>query len=283
MKCDILVVTHKRFDDSFVPKGYKIIAVGEDKEGNLNCYENDRSGQSIADKNAYYSELTAQYWAWKNLQTEICGLVHYRRFFVDYDQYHSDLRYNILSASSIEKILASYKVILPTRNIKAPGTGVYYTDLPETNQDSHWKMLRSIIADLYPEYLDSFSRVMRRKLYSPCNMFIATKEIFDDYSEWLFKILAEYDLRLEKKGADRLPRVDGYLSECLLNIYFSHNFSEKEIRRIDFANVESLSNSISKLKFMLLSSRILKFVKLTIKYINYIPGYKKYLTDCRHG
>ena len=36
---------------------------------------------NISEKNPYYCELTGLYWAWKNLDAEYIGLVHYRRYF----------------------------------------------------------------------------------------------------------------------------------------------------------------------------------------------------------
>lgn len=80
---------------------------------------------------------------------------------------------------------------------------------------------------------------MKGEVYSPCNMFISTKEVFDNYSEWLFNVLDGYDAELEKMGIERMARVDGFLAECLLNIYFLHNYDEKEIYRLDFVNIET--------------------------------------------
>ena len=40
----------------------------------------DNEGDNISGKNPDYCELTAQYWAWKNIDVEYYGFFHYRRY-----------------------------------------------------------------------------------------------------------------------------------------------------------------------------------------------------------
>ncbi|MCR5399004.1 MAG: DUF4422 domain-containing protein, partial [Lachnospiraceae bacterium] len=47
----------------------------------------DDEGDNISNLNHKYCELTAQYWAWKNLDCEYYGFFHYRRYlsFADFN------------------------------------------------------------------------------------------------------------------------------------------------------------------------------------------------------
>ena len=84
---------------------------------------NDLTGISISEKNPFFSELTAQYWVWKNIlpnidENEIIGFCHYRRFFS-----YTSKSQNLLDVTKIDHIgiiseLLKTKadVILPTES-----------------------------------------------------------------------------------------------------------------------------------------------------------------------
>lgn len=82
MNIKLLIATYKQCEllkDSI----YLPIHVGKalHPELALEGYQPDNEGENISEKNPYYSELTAVFWAWKNLKADYIGLVHYRRHF----------------------------------------------------------------------------------------------------------------------------------------------------------------------------------------------------------
>ena len=116
-KYKIIVATHKRFQmpddkDLYVP-----VQVGSEGKENL-CYQRDDQGNHISHLNPYYCELTGLYWAWKNLDCDYLGLVHYRRYFTDKNRpYHDKINMNevILSADQVKELMSEVDVVVPKK------------------------------------------------------------------------------------------------------------------------------------------------------------------------
>ena len=85
----ILVACHKRSPllqtGVFTPIHVGRAIANEQTRRGLDGAIGDDTGDNISAKNAHYCELTAVYWAWKNMgelgNPDYIGLVHYRRFF----------------------------------------------------------------------------------------------------------------------------------------------------------------------------------------------------------
>ena len=180
-------------------------ALADNKLADASFYDND--GENISGKNRNFCELTAMYWIWKNSKEKIVGLEHWRRRFLLPDNWTSVMTEN------------GYDVILPVPLCVMPS-------LKENFVTRHlpmfWNATMDIIAELYPgDAVKAEEYFENTNLYSPCNMLIAKKEIFDDYSAWLFPILLELNKRVgevEDKYQNRYP---GFVSERLLNYYFN--------------------------------------------------------------
>ena len=66
-------------------------------------------------------------------------------------------------------------------------------------------------------------------LYSPSNMLIARKQVFDELCEWLFPILERVEELSIPKGDERSDRYIGYMAETLETLYF---MKHKEVLNI---------------------------------------------------
>ena len=176
----ILVAAHKKYwmpsDDVYLP-----IHVGREGKEDLG-YLGDNTGDNISDKNANYCELTGLYWAWKNLKCDYIGLCHYRRYFAGKNIHGNDVEKKktaILKWQDYEKLLQEYDVILPVKR------NYYIETVRSQYEHAHNKRdldeTEKIIAELYPEYSEAFTKVMGRKKLHILNMFVMKKQLFDEY------------------------------------------------------------------------------------------------------
>ena len=71
----------------------------------------------------------------------------------------------------------------------------------------------------------------RSRKFSGCNMFIMRKELFYDYSKWLFDILGEFEREIVEYGLENEllqekfvagNRFIGCIAERLFNLWFMH-------------------------------------------------------------
>jgi len=237
MENKIYVITHKKIElsDSLKAKGYELLSVGGPKGNDGVC---DNSGDNISSKNANYCELTGAYWIWKNIDNEIKGFCHYRRFFTK-----KTLKYNenkVLSAKEICNILKAKPnvVIMPERkyyNISATELYLrcgYQKDLDTT---------REVIFEKYPEYVKTYDKLMKCNYGYITNMMIAKKELYDAYHAWLFDILFEVEKRTDISNYTKAEaRIYGYISERLLGVWLIQN----NIETVEFQSINTEESSM---------------------------------------
>lgn len=219
-KIEIFVITHKNCDLK-LNNSYNRLYVGRTNGPKKQCADN--TGDNISSKNPYYCELTGLYWIYKNIRCNIVGLVHYRRFFVSK---LSLFRYKILPDVKINKILRKYQIILPYIAKLKDGKKVYtvYEQYCLCHHKRDLDTTREVIAEIYPDYLEAFDKVMNKTEMFMFNMFICKKEITDKYCRWLFDILFELEKRVDISNYDSYQkRVFGFIAERLLNVWIFKN------------------------------------------------------------
>ena len=177
----------------------------------------DNTGDNISQKNKNYCELTALYWAWKNLDAEAVGLVHYRRCF-------AKRRFSKQAADvdDYRTALDKAPVILPVKRHYWIETN--YSQYIHAHHEQDLSITRAVLAERCPEYLSAYDSEMQKRSGHRFNMFVMRQDRFNAYCTWLFPVLFEIERRLDISGYDAYnARVFGFLAERLLDVWIETN------------------------------------------------------------
>ncbi len=243
----IYVVTHKPVDYP-LPENYEYFQVNA-KNNPVFCALNDAVGKDeISEKNPNYCELTAAYWIWKNdVQNDIVGLMHYRRFLTTNRFSSSPKKY--LKADKIERLLDKYDFV-STKLYVAPTTVKEHLQVSVREKDLN--LLRGVIARLYPDYLPVYDGVLAGKKSYLLNIFICKKKLWNEYYSWLFSIFGELEKEVDMTGySTQEQRLYGYLSERLFTVYVAKNGYKVKSYPTHTVGISKWSMFIDKIKHIL--------------------------------
>lgn len=270
-KINIYVSMHK---DSYVPpiQYLQPIQVGAAiADSRIPGVLYDDVGENISDKNKRYCELTAQYWAWKNVKdADYYGFWHYRRYFSFNLNVEPDVWGNIncdkideaalvglnIDKDTIAKVVPHYDLILPDEWVCDEGQG------PITILE-HWRkhfnveditVTLQVIAEKYPQYIKYFNETLMDTKAVFCNLFIMKKELFEEYNSFCFGVLEEVEKRVDhsKYNVERY-RTLGHIAERLLDAYSRYIkdvFPEKKVLYLHRVLIKDTKNAavVSKIK-----------------------------------
>ena len=268
----IYVAAHKKVQLN-LPEGYRICQVNSEKNGKWAgsiAHDND-SPDNISLKNDRYSELTALYELWKNNDSDIKGLAHYRRFFAE----ARDIPYQIfkglkITEDEIQSCILDKGTIV--RIMKTKDMIVEFPWFPWL-MNAHEDLLRfvypedigalgNVIHKFFPDYEENYMAVLKSTHISYLNMFIARKETFDEYCKWLFGVLfkLENEISIEEYD-DQHKRIFGYLGEVLLNVWICRHKP-----RIKYAYRLTISQTGTKAFFIWNSNAAYKLYNTYMKF-----------------
>ena len=225
----------------------------------------DDTGKNISKKNLNYCELTAQYWAWKNLPKDIkyVGFMHYRRHlnftdtvfpinkwgliereFLD-ENYIRDFG---LDENNIEQVMKKYDIVTVEKwdvtNAESKSNYDHYASSDSKLHIKDYDLALKILNKKYPEFKDAAKQYNESKLGYYTNIFVMRRDIFDKYCEWLFDILGEVEKKSDISKYDfQEARIYGYISEWLFGIFITHlqnttNLKIKELQRTIVQNTD---------------------------------------------
>ena len=175
----------------------------------------EHEGKNIDNLNPWFCELTGLYWIWKNSKEDIVGLEHYRRYFVN-------RRNQLLSEDEIRTILETNDIICIRANYS-------YRNPPVTwlQKNDKWYDMQKFLIFIKAYVGNDYYKICIDHLYGNWhalgNMFIAKKEIIDEYCNFMFDLTLTY-IAAEKHFCRNLPkRIIGYFTEFLFGAWLTYN------------------------------------------------------------
>lgn len=211
-KIKILVASHKP-DRVYNDEVYTPIHVGR----SISKYKDemadmigDDTGDNISEKNPTYCELTATYWAWKNLKdVDYVGLAHYRRYFE-----------TKFTEDNIDPFFSDCDVVLAKPCLSDKLLELKLARVLSLEDEV---ILLSIIKKIYPDYEHDIIDYLYDFVDYPFNMFVMRRDMFNDYCNFLFSVLFECEKKMLNLPYTCSSRRLGYIAEFLLPIFCFHN------------------------------------------------------------
>lgn len=244
----IVIATHKKYkmpeDKMYLPIHVGAEGKKDEQGNNLDLgYTMDNTGDNISSFNASFCELTALYWAWKNLDADYIGLVHYRRHFSlnrSKNKWESVLTYEQL-APYLEKT----RIFVP--NKRRYYIESLYSHYAHTHYSEQLDQTRMIIEEKYPEYIKSYDKVLKRTYGYMFNMMIMDRKCLNSYCTWLFDILFELKNRIDIPDLSSFQgRFYGRISEIIFNVWLDYQMAngklnKNEIKEIPCVHMEKIN------------------------------------------
>ncbi len=262
-------------------------AVFDNRGGDLRKILGDDTGDNISAKKENLSELTVQYWAWKNIEADYYGLCHYRRYlsftdeYFDYNEPHrfavedrinrSTIKKYGLKSSIMKKEIKKYDVIT---SLNYPVNDLPFYPKP-SNEYELWinhpdyligkeeiDLLLDVVKEKFPIYYETALELMQSTEHKGFNCFIMKKELFFQMCEFEFDVIFEVEKKLDlNKYVGKSVRVLGYLVEILYGTYMlwlkkQNKYKIKETQIVLFNDTEKTSYKQILSNKMILRDRI---------------------------
>lgn len=171
-------------------------------------------GDNIDKLNPWFCELTGLYYMWRHDDGDIVGLEHYRRYL-------STNGRTPITEDDIRKKLSVGDVICSIVRYGHHPIKSYFS--ARGNDFYSWLLRYLLWLDCADPALGAVTRsYMEGRQHVLGNIFIAKKELLDEYAGSLFKNLLEFHECEKVHGRWIVPRIFGYLSEFTFGAWLEY-------------------------------------------------------------
>lgn len=194
----------------------------------------DQHGHNLSPLNPHFCELTAIYWAWKNLRgVERIGICHYRRYFHLGDAFHPSPRVpfedlgQAIDQASGEAARQRALDLLEHADAIVPQAfylgGSLEQEYRAHHMQEHWDTFLTVLFDRNPHYRRYRRFFEHSNRFIFCNMAIWRWELFERFCSELFPLLFEVYARCPPPADRYQARYLGFLSERFLMFFLYAN------------------------------------------------------------
>lgn len=234
----------------------------------------DDTGDNRSTRDIEYGELTAQYWAWKNIKADYYGMCHYRRYLsfaereFETDEFgmvpafylnHSKAEeFGLLNAQNMKNIIEHHDMVVAKSSLIAiqptpKGKVKTVRELWEAHDglfitsEAIDEMFR-LIETFAPDYSNSANAYFSGGYHRGYNCYVMRAELFHRLCDFQFPILFKLEQWLKTKSyCNVLPRIPAYIGEMMYGIFVYHitnceNRKVKECQLIFFKNTQKIKN-----------------------------------------
>lgn len=253
----IFIATNK---NCYIPKGdifYPVQTGSSSAKNRIDDYLHDDVEDNISDLNFSYCELTAQYWAWKNIDAEYYGFFHNRRYLSPLgNSYAENIEQLIpisgnfseemarlgISSEIFKSLVSKYDVIVPRGVDVSEFSGF---ECKPSIKDQFVSMAGMVKKDLdtaieyilnnYPQYKESIKDFFDNNHIGHFRlMYIMRKEIFRDYCEWIFPILNKIYIDSDFSNMSQYEsRSVGMVAERLFGLWLFHHKKQSNFKHLE--------------------------------------------------
>lgn len=185
-------------------------------------------GDNIDFLNPWYCELTGLYYLWKHVDDDIVGLEHYRTYF------WSDTENRPMNEEEIKENLKHGDIIVSGYSYPI-SWGVKATRLEQE--------LNSCVKGVLPQFLEELEKhdkgfadyfrnfLTGQRLYA-CNCFIGPKKILNDWAEFIFSLLIDFEHVSKIGPGTNTLRREGFFTEFMFGAWLEYKGYKPVIKNI---------------------------------------------------
>ncbi len=174
------------------------------------------TGNNIDFLNPWYCELTGLYYLWQNCNDEIVGLEHYRRYF------WSNKNNKLLNEKEINTILNDYDIIVSGYSYPVPWGPKYLIEELNKCTKNKVELFLKVLNKKDEKLGNYFNSFLHKQWLYNCNCFIGPKKILDEWCEFFFDLIIEFEKTCPIGPGTNTNRREGYFAEFLFGAWLEY-------------------------------------------------------------